>query len=88
MELYSLVDYFTIPPSFVAVYLNRNWLGQLAALTNSFADHLMVKVEQSVGVCVSVCLVKNQMAFDLYIFGRLMVHFYTVEIKFECQSHR
>jgi len=29
VELYSLVDYFTIPPSFVAVYLNRNWLGKL-----------------------------------------------------------
>nr|AWJ68271.1 putative large conductance calcium-activated potassium channel BKKCa 1 [Hirudo verbana] len=27
VELYSLVDYFTIPPSFVAIYLNRNWLG-------------------------------------------------------------
>lgn len=23
-----MVDYFTIPPSFVAVYLNRNWLGE------------------------------------------------------------
>jgi len=28
IELFSLVDYFTIPPSFVAIYLNRNWLGQ------------------------------------------------------------
>jgi len=27
VELFSLVDYFTIPPSFVAIYLNRNWLG-------------------------------------------------------------
>lgn len=27
-EIFSLVDYFTIPPSFVAVYLNRNWLGK------------------------------------------------------------
>ncbi|KAK2169416.1 hypothetical protein LSH36_10g10000 [Paralvinella palmiformis] len=27
VELYSFVDYFTIPPSFVAIYLNRNWLG-------------------------------------------------------------
>jgi len=30
VELFSLVDYFTIPPSFVAIYLNRNWLGQHA----------------------------------------------------------
>ena len=28
IELFSLVDYFTIPPSFVAIYLNRNWLGE------------------------------------------------------------
>lgn len=27
VEIYSFVDYFTIPPSFVAIYLNRNWLG-------------------------------------------------------------
>jgi len=27
-EIFSLVDYFTIPPSFLAVYLNRNWLGR------------------------------------------------------------
>ena len=27
VEVYSFVDYFTIPPSFVAIYLNRNWLG-------------------------------------------------------------
>ena len=28
LEVYSFVDYFTIPPSFVAIYLNRNWLGE------------------------------------------------------------
>ncbi|KRZ91476.1 Calcium-activated potassium channel slo-1 [Trichinella sp. T8] len=27
LEVYSFVDYFTIPPSFVAIYLERNWLG-------------------------------------------------------------
>jgi len=32
IELFSLVDYFTIPPSFVAIYLNRNWLGQLTSV--------------------------------------------------------
>ena len=29
LELYSFVDYFTIPPSFVSIYLNRNWIGIL-----------------------------------------------------------
>lgn len=28
LEIFSLVDYFTIPPSFLAIYLNRNWLGK------------------------------------------------------------
>ena len=27
LDIYSFVDYFTIPPSFVAIYLRRNWLG-------------------------------------------------------------
>ena len=27
LELYSFVDYFTIPPSFVSIYLNRTWIG-------------------------------------------------------------
>uniref|UniRef100_A0A915IRK7 BK channel n=1 Tax=Romanomermis culicivorax TaxID=13658 RepID=A0A915IRK7_ROMCU len=27
LEVYSFVDYFTIPPSFVAIYLQRNWIG-------------------------------------------------------------
>uniref|UniRef100_A0A1I8ISE1 BK channel n=1 Tax=Macrostomum lignano TaxID=282301 RepID=A0A1I8ISE1_9PLAT len=26
-EMYSLVDILTIPPSFVSIYLNRNWIG-------------------------------------------------------------
>ncbi|ETN82219.1 Calcium-activated BK potassium channel alpha subunit [Necator americanus] len=30
LELYSFIDYCTIPPSFVAIYLRRNWLGELA----------------------------------------------------------
>ena len=31
LEVYSFVDYFTIPPSFVAIYLQRNWLGNILA---------------------------------------------------------
>ncbi len=27
LELYSFVDYFTIPPSFVSIYLDRTWIG-------------------------------------------------------------
>ena len=28
LELYSFVDYFTIPPSFVSIYLDRTWIGE------------------------------------------------------------
>ena len=26
-QLYSFVDFFTIPPSFVSIYLDRTWIG-------------------------------------------------------------
>jgi len=42
VELYSLVDYFTIPPSFVAVYLNRNWLGKLSTLFKLYRQIIML----------------------------------------------
>lgn len=29
LEMYSFVDYFTIPPSFVSIYLDRTWIGKL-----------------------------------------------------------
>jgi len=29
IELYSLVDHFTIVPTFVGIYYNTNWIGQL-----------------------------------------------------------
>ena len=28
LEVNSFVDFFTIPPVFVSVYLNRTWLGK------------------------------------------------------------
>ena len=28
LEVYSFVDYFTIPPSFVSIYLDRTWIGE------------------------------------------------------------
>jgi len=30
LEMYSFVDYFTIPPSFVSIYLDRTWIGEWA----------------------------------------------------------
>ena len=28
LEMYSFVDYFTIPPSLVSIYLDRTWIGK------------------------------------------------------------
>ncbi|GIX79915.1 calcium-activated potassium channel slowpoke [Caerostris extrusa] len=28
LELYSFVDYFTIPPSFISIYLGRTWIAR------------------------------------------------------------
>ena len=28
LEVHSFVDYFTIPPAFVGMYLSRQWLGE------------------------------------------------------------
>ena len=30
IDLYSLVDHFTIVPTFVSIYYDRNWLGRCA----------------------------------------------------------
>lgn len=32
LEVNSVVDFFTVPPVFVSVYLNRSWLGKSTSL--------------------------------------------------------
>ena len=32
LEVHSFVDYFTIPPAFVGIYLSRQWLGKCIIL--------------------------------------------------------
>ncbi len=44
VEIYSFVDYFTIPPSFVAIYLNRNWLGESHSLFKKVVREYSVRV--------------------------------------------
>lgn len=34
LEMYSFVDYFTIPPSFVSIYLDRTWIGKKNRVNN------------------------------------------------------
>lgn len=34
--MYSFVDYFTIPPSFVSIYLDRTWIGKLTRLVQTW----------------------------------------------------
>ncbi|XP_075589226.1 calcium-activated potassium channel slo isoform X10 [Dermatophagoides farinae] len=69
LELYSFVDYFTIPPSFVSIYVDRTWIGLrfLRALRlMSFPDILQylnvlktsssIRLAQLVSIVVSVWL--------------------------------
>jgi potassium large conductance calcium-activated channel subfamily M alpha protein 1 len=69
LELYSFVDYFTIPPSFVSLYLDRTWIGLrfLRALRlMSFPDILQylnvlktsssIRLAQLISVVISVWL--------------------------------
>lgn len=37
LEVNSVVDFFTVPPVFVSVYLNRSWLGKSVSLAFSLA---------------------------------------------------
>lgn len=34
LELYSFVDYFTIPPSFLSLYVDRTWIGECKDFIN------------------------------------------------------
>ena len=69
LELYSFVDFFTIPPSFVSLYLDRTWIGLrfLRALRlMSFPDILQylnvlktsssIRLAQLISVVISVWL--------------------------------
>lgn len=35
LEVNSVVDFFTVPPVFVSVYLNRSWLGKDAHISHT-----------------------------------------------------
>lgn len=39
LEMYSFVDYFTIPPSFVSIYLQRTWIGKTRNGFTSTLEH-------------------------------------------------
>ena len=45
LELYSFVDYFTIPPSFVSIYLDRTWIGDLSSHVSSASRVVIVRSE-------------------------------------------
>ncbi|KAJ8795076.1 hypothetical protein J1605_018663 [Eschrichtius robustus] len=42
LEVNSVVDFFTVPPVFVSVYLNRSWLGALVVLEDGEDPYLTV----------------------------------------------
>ena len=42
LELYSFVDYFTIPPSFVSIYLDRTWIGNTSKAKTANLSEILV----------------------------------------------
>ncbi|XP_061193987.1 calcium-activated potassium channel subunit alpha-1-like isoform X1 [Saccostrea echinata] len=69
LEIFSFVDYFTIPPSFVAIYLDRNWLGlrflralrlmsipDILTYLNVLKTSTMIKLSQLVAFFISLWL--------------------------------
>ena len=38
LEVNSVVDFFTVPPVFVSVYLNRSWLGEESLCTHKLTS--------------------------------------------------
>lgn len=69
LEVFSFVDYFTIPPSFVAIYLDRNWLGlrflralrlmsipDILTYLNVLKTSTMIKLSQLVAFFISLWL--------------------------------
>ena len=70
VDLYSLVDHFTIVPTFVGIYYDRNWIGQY----NITSSHLLLPIalmrqvmQSPLSVCTSVRL------FPLYLRNGLTV---------------
>lgn len=68
-ELYSFVDYFTIPPSFVSLYLDRTWIGLRAVRAlrlmsipdilqylNMLKTSSSIRLSQLISIVVSVWL--------------------------------
>ncbi|KAI6215715.1 Calcium-activated potassium channel subunit alpha-1 [Aphelenchoides besseyi] len=69
LDRYSFVDYFTIPPSFVAIYLERNWIGlrflralrlmtvpDILQYLNILKTSSSIRLTQLISIFVSVCL--------------------------------
>uniref|UniRef100_A0A915CCU9 BK channel n=1 Tax=Parascaris univalens TaxID=6257 RepID=A0A915CCU9_PARUN len=69
LEVYSFIDYFTIPPSFVAIYLERNWLGlrflralrlmtvpDILQYLNVLKTSSSIRLTQLLSIFISVCL--------------------------------
>ncbi|GFT46607.1 calcium-activated potassium channel slowpoke [Nephila pilipes] len=49
LELYSFVDYFTIPPSFVSIYLDRTWIARKLRRSTGFCKSAKSNI---LGVCL------------------------------------
>ncbi|CAK5085434.1 unnamed protein product [Meloidogyne enterolobii] len=69
LDRYSFVDFFTIPPSFVAIYLERNWIGlrflralrlmtvpDILQYLNILKTSSSIRLTQLLSIFISTCL--------------------------------
>ena len=74
LELYSFVDYFTIPPSFVSIYLDRTWIGfrfLRAMRLMSVPDILQYLNILKTTTSIRYMVVFSEAAFHIFIPGLL-----------------
>lgn len=85
LELYSFVDYFTIPPSFVSIYLDRTWIGlramralrlmtipDILQYLNMLKTSSSIRLSQLISIVVSVWLTAAGMIHLLENSGDLL----------------
>ena len=90
LELYSFVDYFTIPPSFVSIYLDRTWIGTRHAPERRYI--LIFRSEVSPGPSSDDCsryftILKYSQNFHLYQVSLMMPGLFDFQVKYSIPGH-
>lgn len=74
LEMYSFVDYFTIPPSFISIHLDRTWIGKCNSSLKA-AVKLTIVLLQAFDFCVLYDWWLYQTFCNTSTFLKLLVQF-------------